>query len=52
MSSYFGKIHEAWVWQTRVDIGPLIGQKYLPNLSQEAEEARTFLKKHLGGSGL
>jgi len=52
LRALFGTIHEAWVWQTRVDMGPLIGRKYLPNLPPAAKEARTFLTKHLGGSGL
>jgi hypothetical protein len=52
LRALFGALHEAWVWQTRLDIGPLIGRKYLPNLPPEAKEARNFLTKHLSGSGL
>ncbi len=50
LRALFGTLHEAWVWQTRKDMGPLIA-RYLPNLPVDAQTARKMLSKRLGNGG-
>ena len=50
LRALFGTLHEAWVWQTRKDMGPLIAS-YLPKLSVVSQTARKTLSKRLGNGG-
>ena len=50
LRALFGTLHEAWVWQTRKDMGPLIAS-YLPKLSPESIAARKTLSKQLSSGG-
>jgi len=50
LRALFGTLHEAWVWQTRRDMRPLIAS-YLPKLSVDSQTARRALSKHLGNGG-
>lgn len=50
LRALFGTLHEAWVWQTRADMGPLIA-RYLPKLPVDAQAARKTLSKRLGNGG-
>ncbi len=50
LRALFGTLHEAWVWQTRKDMGLLIAS-YLPTLSADSQAARKTLSKHLSNGG-
>jgi hypothetical protein len=50
LRALFGTLHEAWVWQTRKDIGPLIG-RYMDRLPPVSGTARKVLSKHLARGG-
>ena len=50
LRALFGTLHEAWRWQTRKDMGPLIAS-YLPKLSDDSQAARKTLSKRLGSGG-
>lgn len=50
LRALFGTLHEAWVWQTRKDMGPLIAN-YLPKLPVTSQDARKTLSKRLGNRG-
>jgi hypothetical protein len=51
LRALFGALHEAWSWQTRPDMGPLIARKYLPQLDEDAQAARKAVSRRLGGGG-
>lgn len=50
LRALFGALHEAWSWQKRPDMGPLIARKYLPQLDLDALAARKVLSKRLGSA--
>lgn len=50
LRALFGTLHEAWVWQTRKDMGPLIAS-YLPKLPVDSQAARKTLSKRLANGG-
>lgn len=50
LRALFGTLHEAWVWQTRKEMGPLIAS-YLPKLPADSQAARKTLSKRLGNGG-
>lgn len=51
LRALFGTLHEAWMWQVRKDMGPLIAN-YLPKLSIGSQAAHKRLSKHLGNGGM
>ncbi len=50
LRALFGTLYEAWAWQTRKDMGPLIA-RYLSKMPVEPQAARKTLSKHFGNGG-